>query len=86
MSDADNYTLSFDYYLEYGVFERRDYLCPQAVFESRDPNEAFRELFAAHGCGQRTLRLLLKDPEGNVLYSRELAKVGPSEQWWEAQK
>lgn len=86
MSDAGDYILSFDYRLEYAVFERCDYLCPESVFVSRDPNEAFRELFAAQDGGRRTLLLLLKDPEGNVLYSRELAKVGPSEQWWEEQK
>lgn len=78
MSDADSYKLSFDYYLEYAVFEQRDYLCREQTFVSRDPNEAFREMLATDSSGQRTLRLELKDPEGNVLYRRELAQVGPT--------
>lgn len=78
MSDVETRILSFDYYLEYVVFEWRDYLYRESVFESRDPNEAFRELFTAPGDGQRTLLLLLKDPEGKVLYRRELAQVGPT--------
>lgn len=86
MSDTDNYKLSFDYYLEYAVFERRDYLCPESVFESRDANEAFRELIAAPDGGLRTLKLLLKDPEGRILFSRELAKYGAGVQLWEALK
>ena len=40
---SDNYKLSFDYYLEYAVVERRDYLCDERVFASRDVHEAFRE-------------------------------------------
>lgn len=86
MSDTDSYKLSFDYYLEYAVVEQSDYLRTEQVFASRDVNEAFREMLAASDGARRTLKLLLKDPEGNVLYSRELAKVGPSMQWWEEQK
>lgn len=76
MSDTDGYKLSFDYYLEYAVYEQRDYLCREQTFASRDPNEAFRELLATPDGGQRTLQLLLKDPEGKILFSRELAQVG----------
>lgn len=76
MSNADNYKLSFDYYLEYAVYEQRDYLCREQTFVSRDPNEAFREMLTTDNGGQRTLRLELKDPEGSILFSRELAQVG----------
>ena len=76
MSDADNYKLSFDYYLEYAVYEQRDYLCREQIFVSRDPNEAFREMLTTDSGGLRTLRLELKDPEGRILFSRELAQVG----------
>ena len=76
MSDADNYKLSFDYYLEYAVYEQRDYLCREQTFASRDPNEAFREMLTTDSGGQRTLRLELKDTEGRILFSRELAQVG----------
>lgn len=75
MSDTDKYKLSFDYYLEYSVVEQSDYLRSEQVFVSRDVNEAFRELLAAPDGVQRTLRLLLKDPEGRILFSRELAQV-----------
>lgn len=81
MSDTDNYKLSFDYRLEYAVVEHRDYLCDEQVFVSRDPNEAFREMLATDSGGQRTLRLELKDPDGKILYQRELAQVGPSRQF-----
>lgn len=63
MSDSDTYKLSFDYRLEYAVYEQSDYLCPEQVFVSRDVNEAFREMLAMDSGGQRTLRLELKDPE-----------------------
>ena len=76
MSDTDNYELSFDYYLGYVVYEQRDYLCDEQVFASRDPNEAFREMLATDNGGQRTLRLELKDPDGRILFSRELVQVG----------
>ena len=76
MSDTDSYKLSFDYRLEYAVYEQRDYLCREQTFVSRDPNEAFREMLATDSDGQRTLRLELKDPEGRILFSRELAQVG----------
>lgn len=76
MSDTDNHKLSFDYRLEYAVYEQRDYLCREQTFVSRDPNEAFREMLATDSGGQRTLRLELKDPEGRILFSRELAQVG----------
>lgn len=76
MSDTDNYKLSFDYRLEYVVYEQRDYLCRESTFVSRDPNEAFREMLASDSGGQRTLRLELKDPEGRILFYRELAQVG----------
>lgn len=78
MSDTDSYKLSFDYYLEYAVYEQRDYLCREQTFVSRDPNEAFREMLTTDSDGQRTLRLELKDPEGRILFSRELAQVGAS--------
>lgn len=81
METSDNYKLSFDYYLEYVVYEQRDYLCREQTFVSRDPNEAFREMLATDSGGQRTLRLLLKDPEGKVLFHRELAQVGLSRQF-----
>lgn len=81
MSDTDNYKLSLDYYLEYVVYEQRDYLCDDQVFASRDVHKAFRELLAAPDDAQRTLQLLLKDPEGRTLFSRELAQVGPSRQF-----
>lgn len=80
MSDTDSYKLSFDYRLEYAVVEQSDYLCPEQVFVSRDPNEAFREMLATDSGGQRALRLELKDPEGKILFSRELAQVGAEEQ------
>lgn len=76
MSDTDNYKLSFDYYLEYAVVEQSDYLRSEQVFVSRDVNEAFRELLAAPDGAQRILQLLLKDPDGRILFSRELAQVG----------
>lgn len=76
MSDTDSYKLSFDYYLEYAVYEQRDYLRADQVFVSRDVDEAFGELLATDYDGQRTLRLELKDPEGRILFSRELAKYG----------
>lgn len=76
MSNTDGYKLSFDYYLEYAVYEQSDYLRTEQVFVSRDPNEAFREMLTSDNDGQRTLQLLLKDPEGKILYSRELAQVG----------
>lgn len=76
MSDTDNYKLSFDYYLEYAVVEQSDYLTTEQVFASRDVNEAFRELLAAPDGVRRTLQLLLKDPDGRILFSRELAQVG----------
>lgn len=78
MSDTDSYKLSFDYRLEYAVCEQSDYLYGEQVFVSRDPNEAFRAMLATDSGGQRTLQLLLKDPEGKILFSRELAQVGPS--------
>lgn len=83
---SENYKLSFDYYLEYAVVERRDYLYDEQVFVSRDVDEAFRELLAMDSDGQCTLRLELKDPEGKILFSRELAKYGAGGQLWEAQK
>lgn len=76
MSDTDNYKLSFDYRLEYAVYEQRDYLCRERAFVSRDPNEAFTRMLTMAGDAQRTLRLELKDPEGHVLYYRELASYG----------
>ena len=76
MSDTDTYKLSFDYYLEYAVYEERDYLCTESVFASRDVNEAFREMLAMDGDAKRTLQLLLKDPEGKTLYYRVPAKYG----------
>lgn len=76
MSDTDSYKLSFDYYLEYAVVEQSDYLRAEQVFVSRDVDEAFRELLAAPDGERRTLQLLLKDPEGKILFSRELAQVG----------
>lgn len=78
MSDTDNYKLSFDYRLEFVVYEQRDYLCRERTFVSRDPNEAFTRMLTMAGDAQRTLRLELKDPEGQTLYSRELAQVGAS--------
>ena len=82
MSNTDSYKLSFDYRLEYAVYEQRDYLCDDQVFVSRDPNEAFREMLSMGGDGQCTLRLELKDPEGKTLFTRELAQVGPSRQFY----
>lgn len=82
MSDTDGYKLSFDYRLEYAVVERSDYLRSEQTFVSRDPNEAFREMLTSDSDGQRTLRLELKDPEGKILFSRELAQVGPSRQFY----
>lgn len=79
MSDTDNYKLSFDYYLEYAVVEQRDYLYNEKVFASRDVHEAFREMLAIEGDAQRTLQLLLKDPEGKTLYRRMLASYGGKE-------
>lgn len=76
MSDTDNYKLSFDYRLEYAVYEQSDYLRREQTFVSRDPNEAFREMLTTDSGGQRTLQLLLKDPEGRILFTRELAQVG----------
>ncbi len=76
MSDADNYKISFDYRLEYAVVEQSDYLRCEQVFVSRDVHEAFRQLLAMDSDGQCTLQLLLKDPEGEILFSRELAQVG----------
>lgn len=76
MSDTDTYKLSFDYRLEYAVVEHRDYLCDEQVFVSRDVNEAFREMLAMPDDVRRTLQLLLKDPEGRILFTRELAQVG----------
>lgn len=76
MSDTDNYKLSFDYYLEYAVMEQRDYLCEEKVFVSRDVNEALRALLAVDSDAKRTLQLLLKDPDGKVLYYRVLASYG----------
>lgn len=81
MSDTDGYKLSFDYRLEYAVYEQSDYLCREQTFVSRDPNEAFREMLATDSGGQRTLRLELKDPDGKILYQRELAQVGASRQF-----
>lgn len=63
MSDTDSYKLSFDYRLEYAVYEQRDYLRSEQVFVSRDVNEAFRAMLATDSGGQRTLRLELKDPD-----------------------
>ena len=82
MSDTDNYTFSFDYRLEYAVYEQHDYLCREQTFVSRDPNEAFREILTMDGDAQRTLRLELKDPDGRILFTRELAQVGPSGQFY----
>lgn len=79
MSDTDSYKLSFDYYLEYAVYEQRDYLCTEQVFVSRDVDEAFRELLAAPDGTRRILQLLLKDPEGKTLYYRVLASYGGKE-------
>lgn len=76
MSDTDNYKLSFDYYLEYAVVEQSDYLRSEQVFVSRDVNEAFRELLAAPDGVRRTLQLLLRDPERQILYYHVLAQVG----------
>lgn len=76
MSDADNYKLSFDYRLEYAVYEQRDYLCDESVFVSRDVHEAFREMLAMPDDTRRTLQLLLKDPDGKILYQRVLASYG----------
>lgn len=81
MSDTDNYKLSFDYRLEYAVCEQSDYLYRERVFVSRDPNEAFTRMLTMASDAQRTLRLELKDPEGHVLYYRELAQVGLSRQF-----
>lgn len=77
---AEDYKLSFDYYLEYAVVEQRDYLCTEQVFASRDVHEAFREMLAVDSDAKRTLQLLLKDPEGQILYHRVLAQVG-KEEW-----
>lgn len=71
----ETYELSFDYYLEYAVVEQRG-LCAEQVFASRDVYEAFRELLAVPDDAQRKLQLLLKDPEGKVLYYRVLASYG----------
>ena len=76
MSDTDNYKLSFDYQLEYVVYEQRDYLCREPTFVSRDPNEAFRQMLAIDSDTKRTLQLLLRDPDGKILYCRVLAQVG----------
>lgn len=76
---SDDYKLSFDYYLEYAVVEHREYLCDEQVFASRDVNEAFREMLATDNDGQRTLRLELKDPEGQTLFHRVLASYGGKE-------
>ena len=76
MSDTDNYTFSFDYYLEYVVYEQRDYLRDDQVFASRDVHKAFRELLAAPDDARRTLQLTLKDPDGQILYQRVLASYG----------
>lgn len=76
MSDPDNYKLSFDYHLEYAVYEQHDCLCREQTFVSRDVYEAFREMLTTDSGGQRTLQLLLKDPEGRILFTRELAQVG----------
>lgn len=73
---SDNYKLSFDYYLEYAVVEQRDYLRTEQVFVSRDVDEAFRALLAVDSDARRTLQLLLKDPEGKILYYRVLASYG----------
>lgn len=73
---SDNYKLSFDYYLEYAVVEQRDYLRTEQVFVSRDVDEAFRALLAVDSDAKRTLQLLLKDPEGKILYYRVLASYG----------
>lgn len=73
---SDKYKISFDYYLEYAVMERHDYLCEEKVFVSRDVNEAFTRMLTMEGDAQRTLRLLLKDPEGKTLFHRVLAQVG----------
>lgn len=78
---SDSYNLSFDYYLEYAVVEQRDYLYAEQVFASRDVHEAFRELLAAPDDVQRTLQLLLKDPEEKTLYYRVLAKYGKGLLW-----
>lgn len=81
MSDTGNYKLSFDYRLEYAVVEHRDYLCDEQVFVSRDINEAFREMLAMPDDVRRTLHLRLKDPDGKILYYRELARVGKGWNW-----
>lgn len=79
MSDTDNYKLSFDYRLEYAVVEKRDYLCDEQVFVSRDVHEAFTRMLAMDGDARRTLQLLLKDPDGKILYQRVLASYGGRE-------
>lgn len=76
---SDNYKLSFNYYLEYAVVEQRDYLRAEQVFLSRDVDEAFRALLATTDEARRTLQLLLKDPEGKILYYRVLASYGGKE-------
>ena len=76
MSDTDNYKLSFDYHLEYAVVKQSDYLYEEQVFVSRDVNEAFRELLAIDGDTKHSLQLRLRDPDGKILYCRELAQVG----------
>lgn len=76
---SENYKLSFDYRLEYAVMEQRDYLCNEQVFVSRDVHEALSELLALQDDTRRTLQLLLKDPEGKVLYYRVLASYGGKE-------
>lgn len=83
MSDTDSYKLSFDYYLEYTVYEQRDYLRPEQVFVSRDVNEAFRELLAMDSDYSRALVLQLKDPDGRISFSRELAQVGKEVALWQ---
>ena len=81
MSDTDSYKLSFDYRMEYSVVEQSDYLYREQIFVSRDPNEAFRELLSMDGDYSRALVLQLKDPEGKILFSRELAQIGATHNW-----